>query len=122
MGAGGAILAGVGTPGASAAVIGTMAAAGRTVHASNGYFVINEGYEYVLAVASAAAALAALGAGRFSVDSLLGQHERLSGPRGSLDLLPSDLAAPRCNSRRSGDGRNSTLAESRRIVNINTTS
>src|SRR5690349_19162036 len=50
VGAGAALLAGAATPVASAAVVGTMAVAARTVHVQNGYFVIDEGYEYVLAL------------------------------------------------------------------------
>jgi putative oxidoreductase len=72
------LLIGTATPAASAAVIGTMAVTGRAVHLKNGYFIVNEGYEYVLALAGAAAATAALGPGPVSVDSLL-NADRLSG-------------------------------------------
>lgn len=80
IGAGAALIAGLATPAASSAVIGTMAVAARTVHVPNGYFVINEGYEYVLAVAAASTTVAALGPGRYSVDAKLGRLGRLSGP------------------------------------------
>jgi putative oxidoreductase len=83
IGAGGALLAGAATPLAAAAVIGTMAVAGRTVHLKNGYFIVDEGYEYVLSLAAAAAATAALGPGRVSVDSLL-RTDRFSGARAAL--------------------------------------
>jgi uncharacterized membrane protein YphA (DoxX/SURF4 family) len=46
--AGAALLTGAATPAAAAAVIGTMAVAGRAVHLKNGYFIVDEGYEYVL--------------------------------------------------------------------------
>jgi putative oxidoreductase len=83
IGAGGALLTGTATPLAAAAVIGTMAVAGRTVHVKNGYFIVDEGYEYVLSLAAAAAAAAALGPGRISVDSLL-RADRLSGAKAAL--------------------------------------
>jgi putative oxidoreductase len=60
-----------------------MAVAGRTVHLKNGYFIVDEGYEYVLSVAAAAAAAAALGPGRISIDSLV-RADRFSGPRAAL--------------------------------------
>lgn len=72
VGAGSALLAGAATPLAASAVVGTMAVAGRSVHARNGFFVTAEGYEYVLNLAAAAVALGALGPGRLSVDRLLG--------------------------------------------------
>ena len=71
---------GTATPIAAAAVIGTMAVAGRAVHMKNGYFIVDEGYEYVLSLAAAAAATVALGPGAISVDSLLGA-DRFSGAR-----------------------------------------
>ena len=82
IGAGGALLTGTATPLAAAAVIGTMAVAGRTVHLKNGYFIVDEGYEYVLSLAAAAAATAALGPGPVSIDSLL-RADR-SGARAAL--------------------------------------
>ena len=83
IGAGGALLTGTATPLAAAAVIGTMAVAGRTVHMKNGYFIVDEGYEYVLSLAAAAAATAALGPGGISIDSLL-RADRFSGARAAL--------------------------------------
>jgi putative oxidoreductase len=75
VGAGTAIAAGIATPVAASAVVGTMAVAARTVHLPNGFFVVGEGYEYVGNLAAAAVALAALGPGRFSLDRALGLHE-----------------------------------------------
>lgn len=77
--AGGALVLGVTTPLAASAVIGTMAVAAVTVHRRNGFFITAEGYEYVLALSCAAAATAALGGGRFSIDHLAGIDSRLSG-------------------------------------------
>jgi putative oxidoreductase len=72
IGAGTALVGGAATPLAASAVIGTMAVAYRTVHRPNGYFITAEGWEYVGFISAAAAALAALGPGKLSVDHLLG--------------------------------------------------
>jgi putative oxidoreductase len=72
IGAGTALAGGAATPLAASAVIGTMTVAYRTVHRPNGYFITAEGWEYVGFISAAAAALAALGPGKFSVDHLLG--------------------------------------------------
>jgi putative oxidoreductase len=78
-GAGLAILAGAATPLSSAAVVGTMAVAARTVHVPNGFFITGEGYEYVMNLSAASVALAAIGPGSLSVDRMLGIHDPL-GP------------------------------------------
>jgi putative oxidoreductase len=72
VGAGAAVLAGAATPLSAAAVVGTMSVAYHTVHRPNGYFVVDEGWEYVGFLSAAAVALSALGSGRHSVDRLLG--------------------------------------------------
>jgi putative oxidoreductase len=81
VGAGTALVVGAATPLAASAVVGTMGVAARTVHLPNGFFVLNEGYEFVLNLGAASVALAALGPGRFSVDRALGLDSRLSGPQ-----------------------------------------
>ena len=96
IGSGAALIAGACTPLAAAAVVGTMAVAGHTVHRPNGFFITDEGYEYVGALAAAATALGALGGGRYSVDRVLGLDGRLSGARGaaaaaSLGLIGAAL-------------------------------
>lgn len=78
VGAGAAIVAGAATPLASAAVVGTMAVAARSVHLPNGFFITSEGWEYVANLSVAAVALAAIGPGRFSVDRALGLDTRLT--------------------------------------------
>jgi putative oxidoreductase len=70
--AGVALLLGFALPFAAAAGIGVMTTAFLTVHRPNGFFITAEGYEYVLVVATALTALAALGPGRWSLDHLLG--------------------------------------------------
>nr|BFE37484.1 DoxX family protein [Actinomadura rugatobispora] len=79
VGAGAALIAGAGTPLAASAVVGTMGVAARSVHLPNGFFVNAEGYEYVMNLAIASTALAALGPGKYSVDSALGLDRRISG-------------------------------------------
>lgn len=84
IGAGSAIAVGAATPLSCSAVVGTMSVAARTVHLDNGYFIVDEGYEYVLALAATAVALAGLGPGRLSVDRALRLDGRASGPRAAL--------------------------------------
>ncbi|HSY15996.1 MAG TPA: DoxX family protein [Jatrophihabitantaceae bacterium] len=79
VGAGAALITGMATPLAASAVVGTMAVAGHTVHKPNGFFITDEGYEYVMVIGVAAVALGALGPGRLSVDRLLGLHDRGTG-------------------------------------------
>jgi putative oxidoreductase len=78
-GTGVALLAGLGTPLAAAAVVGTMGVAARAVHQVNGFFITSEGYEYVLNLATASAALAGIGPGKWSADRALGFDRRLYG-------------------------------------------
>lgn len=91
--AGAALVAGAATPLAASAVVGTMGVAARSVHLSNGFFVVNEGYEFVLNLGAASVALAALGPGRFSVDRALGLDGRLSGPQRAALAAGLGLAA-----------------------------
>jgi putative oxidoreductase len=93
IGAGAALLAGAATPLAASAVVGTMGVAARTVHLRNGFFVLNEGYEFVLNLAAASVALATLGPGRFSIDRALGLDERGTGPRRAALATGLGLAA-----------------------------
>jgi putative oxidoreductase len=91
---GGAFLAaGLLTPLASAALIGVMDQAVRTVHLDKGLFVTNGGYEYNLLIAAAAFAVAETGPGPWSLDAKLGL--RMSGPLWALGALGAGLAGPR---------------------------
>jgi putative oxidoreductase len=74
LGAGLLLAAGLGNALAAAAVIGTMVVALVANHLKNGFFIFRpgEGYEYVLMITVVAAALAALGPGRISLDHALG--------------------------------------------------
>lgn len=68
---GGALLAlGLATPGAGAAAAGGMAGA-AAVHAPNGFFNAEGGYEYAASLCLAAAGLAISGPGRLSLDHAL---------------------------------------------------
>src|SRR5438270_6425515 len=71
---GGGILIALGlvTPFAAAALIAVMTAAVVTVHVANGVWNTNGGYEYNLVLAVIAFALAAIGAGAWSLDHALG--------------------------------------------------
>ncbi|MET9494687.1 DoxX family protein [Streptomyces sp. NPDC006552] len=69
---GGALLAlGLATPLGGAAAAGTMAGA-AAVHAPNGFFAMEGGYEYPAFLGFVAAGLAVTGAGRYSLDHALG--------------------------------------------------
>jgi putative oxidoreductase len=70
---GGALIAlGLFTPFAAAALIGVMVAAIGTVHAKNGIWNTNQGYEFNLVLIAAVFALAGIGAGAWSLDNAFG--------------------------------------------------
>ena len=78
--AGGVLFAvGLVTPLAALALIVVMLNAIITVHWSKGFFMTAGGYEYNLAIVAVAAAVAALGPGRYSFDHVLGIAGTLSG-------------------------------------------
>lgn len=89
---GSALLAGAGTPLAAAGVIGTLGVAAGSVHRPNGFFITDEGYEYVLALSIAAASLAAIGPGRLSIDHALGLDDRASGRAAGLGAIGLGVA------------------------------
>lgn len=80
VGGGAAMLLGAGTTAGASSVVGTMAVAGHVVHKPNGFFITEQGWEYVGMIGAASIALAALGPGRFSIDRALGLDRHLSGP------------------------------------------
>ena len=82
IGAGTMITVGAASPLPAAAAIGLMTTAARTDHKGKGFFVFKGGWEYTAVVAAVAAAMAALGPGKFSVDSLRGKQR--SGLRWGL--------------------------------------
>lgn len=70
------------TPLASAGVIGVMTAAAATDHKGKGFFIFKGGWEYVGVVGATAAAVSALGPGRYSLDGARGK--RRGGLRSAL--------------------------------------
>ncbi len=70
---GGALIAlGLFTPFAAAALIGVMTTAVITVHARNGIWNTNQGYEFNVVLSAAVFALAGIGAGAWSLDNAFG--------------------------------------------------
>jgi putative oxidoreductase len=70
---GGALIAlGLFTPFAAAALIGVMIVAIATVHAKNGIWNTNQGYEFNLTLMVVVFALAGIGAGAWSLDNAFG--------------------------------------------------
>ena len=59
------------TPVTAAGFVALMLVAAWTVHRHNGFFIVKEGWEYNLVLAAAAVAVAALGAGKLSLDYAL---------------------------------------------------
>ncbi|NKY24881.1 DoxX family protein [Nocardia gamkensis] len=72
IGAGALLVLGLLTPFAAAAIISVMLVAGLLAHRANGFFVFEEGYEYVLVLAVVALALGLLGPGWLSLDHAAG--------------------------------------------------
>jgi putative oxidoreductase len=90
--AGGLLLAlGLLTPLAAAMLSAVMLMAISTVHASKGIWATEGGYEYNLVLLAAAFAVSATGAGRWSLDHVLGLH--LSGAGWALAELAAGAAA-----------------------------
>ena len=90
-----ALIAGLLTAVAAAALVATMLVAFWSIHRFAGFFVFHrpdEGYEYVATLAVAALVLAIVGPGAVSVDAAIGIDDNLSGAVGAgivgLGLLP----------------------------------
>jgi putative oxidoreductase len=73
IGTGTLITLGAATPLAAAGIIGVMTSAAATDHKGKGFFIFKGGWEYVGVVAATAAAVSALGPGRYSIDGLRGR-------------------------------------------------
>src|SRR5699024_3653957 len=89
--AGAMLVAGLATPLASAAQIGVMTTAIRKVHAQNGVWNTNGGWEYNAVMIASLYALAEDGPGKFSLDHALGQNK--SQKRRGLAALALGTAA-----------------------------
>lgn len=70
IGAGVMLILGLLTPLASAAVLSVMLVAWLLHHRNNGFFIMKDGYEYVLSLGVVALVLGTFPAGRYSVDHL----------------------------------------------------
>jgi putative oxidoreductase len=97
---GGALLAtGLATPLAASVLTATMMTAIKTVHAKNGPWLSNGGYEYNVVLIAAALALVEVGPGGLSLDAALGRERSGSGwtllalTAGTLGAVGAHLAA-----------------------------
>lgn len=74
IGCGTLLLVGLLTPLAAAGVVGVMLVAWITNHRGNGFFIFRpgEGWEYVMTLTAVGLAIAALGAGEWSLDHAIG--------------------------------------------------
>lgn len=77
LGAGAMLAAGLLTPFAAAGLIGIMVVASRTDHRGS-FFMFKNGWEYVMILGFLGFGVAALGPGRFSVDSAFGIADDLT--------------------------------------------
>ena len=84
------------TPVPAGGFVALMLVAAWTVHKDNGFFIVKEGWEYNLVLAGAAVGIAALGAGRLSLDYALlsgtGFYDALHGWWGLLIAVALGLA------------------------------
>ncbi|MBS4727104.1 DoxX family protein [Mycobacterium sp. SM1] len=78
------LAAGLLTPIPAAGFVSLMLVAAWTVHRPHGFFIFNEGWEYVMVLAGSAVAVATTGAGRLSLDWLIFGHNWLDGWAGLL--------------------------------------
>lgn len=74
LGSGALLILGLATPVAAAGIVGTMLVAWITNHLKNGFFIFRpgEGYNYVMTLTLVSLGLAGYGAGRVSLDYVLG--------------------------------------------------
>ncbi|WP_280302029.1 DoxX family protein [Nocardia abscessus] len=79
IGVGIALALGLLTPIAAAGFVALMLVAAWTVHRSNGFFIVREGWEYNFVLAVAAVSVATLGPGRVSIDELILGADRVDG-------------------------------------------
>ncbi len=89
-GGGTALVLGLATPAAAAALTATMLTAIHRVHLKSGPWAANGGYEYNLVMIAAVLALAEVGPGELSVDHAVGQER--SGPGWTLAALGVGIA------------------------------
>ena len=73
--------------------VGLMSVAGWTDHRGKGFFIIKQGWEYVMVLAVVAVTIAMLGPGEWSVDRLLGIDDELDGYVGLIIAAGGGLTA-----------------------------
>ena len=96
IGVGVLLILGLGTSLAAAGLVAVMAVAFWTVHRSVGFWVTarpDEGWEYVLVLGTAGAAIAIGGPGEFSIDAVLGIEDLLNGWAGAALVAGGVVAA-----------------------------
>ncbi|RFD26605.1 DoxX family protein [Mycobacterium uberis] len=84
MSAGLGLVAGLLTPIPATGFVALMLVAAWTVHRTNGFFIVKEGWEYNLVLATSAVAVAMLGAGHLSLDWLIFGENWFDGWNGLL--------------------------------------
>lgn len=72
------------TPFAGAGIVAIMIVAGWTVHRTNGFAIVGDGWEYTFVVAITAVAIAGFGPGDYSIDHAIGIADGLNGTTGWL--------------------------------------
>jgi putative oxidoreductase len=98
-GGGALLVAGLATPLAAAVLTATMITAIRTVHAKNGPWASDGGYEYNVVLIAAALTLAEVGPGALSLDAARGRERSGSGwalaalAAGAIGAIGAHLAA-----------------------------
>jgi putative oxidoreductase len=73
--------------------VGIMLVAGYTVHRSNGFFIVSEGWEYTFILAIGAVGIAMLGPGEWSLDNAIGIDRDLDGWLGLVIAGAGGMAA-----------------------------
>lgn len=95
IGVGVLLIVGLGTSFAAAGLVAVMVVAFWTVHRSAGFWVTarpDEGWEYVLVLASVGLAIAIAGPGAISIDAAMGIEDSLDGWIGAV-LIAGGVAA-----------------------------
>lgn len=87
------LAAGLLTTFAGLGFVGLMTVAGWTDHRDKGFFIIKQGWEYVMVLAVVAVTVAMLGPGEWSIDHALGIDDDLDGYVGLLIAAGGGLAA-----------------------------
>ncbi|WP_395157059.1 DoxX family protein [Ilumatobacter sp.] len=87
------LAAGLLTSFAALGFVGLMTVAAVTVHLSKGFFILDEGWEYVFILGVTAVAIALLGPGGWSIDRAIGIDDDLDGWLGLAIAAGGGLAA-----------------------------